>query len=94
MKKRSKRYKAINKDKSIEKKKDLKEIFELVKKNRVNNPSDILDSQTYRTSLYFDDLIPIEEDEFENLLPEDRKIDPYIHRLESGKRSKPVAPLI
>ena len=33
MKKRSKRYKAINKDKSIEKKKDLKEIFELVKKN-------------------------------------------------------------
>ena len=33
MKKRSKRYKAINKDKSIEKKKDLKEIFELVKNN-------------------------------------------------------------
>ena len=33
MKKRSKRYKAINMDKSIEKKKDLKEIFELVKKN-------------------------------------------------------------
>ena len=33
MKKRSKRYKAINIDKSIEKKKDLKEIFELVKKN-------------------------------------------------------------
>ena len=67
--------------------------FELVKKNRVNNPSDILDTQTYRTSLYFDDLIPIEEDEFEDLLPEDRKIDPYIDRLESGKRSKPVAPL-
>ena len=68
--------------------------FELVKKNRVHNPSDILDSQTYRTSLYFDDLIPIEEDEFEDLLPEDRKIDPYIERLESGKRSKPVAPLV
>ena len=39
MKKRSKRYKAINIDKSIEKKKDLKEIFELVKKNStaINN---------------------------------------------------------
>ena len=40
--------------------------FELVKKNRVNNPIDVLDSQTYRTSLFFDDLIPIEEDEFED----------------------------
>ena len=68
--------------------------FELVKKNRVNNPTDILDTQAYRTSLYFDDLIPIEEDEFEDLLPEDRKIDPYVERLESGKRSKPVTPLI
>ena len=68
--------------------------FELVKKNRVNNPIDVLDTQTYRTSLFFDDLIPIEEDEFEDLLPEDRKIDPYIERLESGKRSKPVTPLI
>ena len=68
--------------------------FELVKKNRVNNPIDVLDTQAYRTSLYFDDLIPIEEDEFEDLLPEDRKIDPYIERLESGKRSKTVTPLI
>tara|TARA_B100001093_G_scaffold147540_1_gene140261 strand:+ start:311 stop:1018 length:708 start_codon:yes stop_codon:yes gene_type:complete len=65
--------------------------FELVKKNRVNNPIDVLDSQAYRTSLYFDDLIPIEEDEFEDLLPEDKKIDPYIERLESGKRRKPVS---
>ena len=68
--------------------------FELVKKNRVNNPLDVLDAQTYRTSLYFDNLIPIEEDEFEDLLPEDRKTDPYIERLESGKRSKPITPLI
>jgi len=65
--------------------------FELVKKNRVNNPIDVLDSQAYRTSLFFDDLIPIEEDEFEDLLPEDKKIDPYIERLESGKRRKPLA---
>ena len=68
--------------------------FELVKKNRVKNPLDILDAQTYRTSLYFDDLIPIEEDEFEELVPEDRKIDPYIERLENGKRRKPIAQLI
>ena len=64
--------------------------FELVKKNRVNNPIDALDSQTYRTSLFFDDLIPIEEDEFEDLLPEDKRIDPYIDRLQSGKRRKPI----
>lgn len=64
--------------------------FELVKKNRVNNPIDVLDTQTYRTSLYFDDLIPIEEDEFEDLLPEDKKIDPYIERLTNGKRQKPI----
>ena len=31
--------------------------FELVKKNRVNNPIDVLDSQTYRTSLFFDDFL-------------------------------------
>lgn len=68
--------------------------FELVKKNKVNNPIDVLDGQAYRTSLYFDDLIPIEEDEFEDLLPEDLKIDPYIERLANGKRSKPVALLI
>lgn len=67
--------------------------FELVKQNRVSNPNDVLDSQTYRTSLFFDDLIPIEEDEFEDLLPEDKKVDPYIERLESGKRNKPVATL-
>lgn len=62
--------------------------FELVKKNRVNNPIDVLDSQAFRTSLFFDELIQIEEDEFEDLIPEDRKIDPYIERLENGKRSK------
>lgn len=67
--------------------------FEIVKKNRVYNPSDILDSQIFRTSLFFDDFIPIEEDEFQDLLPEDRRTDPYIERLENGKRSNPVTPL-
>jgi hypothetical protein len=59
----------------------------------VNNPIDVLDSQTYRTSLYFDDLISIEEDEFEDLCPEDKKMDRYVERLENGKRNKPI-PLI
>ena len=67
--------------------------FELVKKNKVNNPNDVLDAQAFRTSLFFDELIPIEEDEFDELLPEDIKIDKYIERLENGKRSKPVTPL-
>lgn len=67
--------------------------FELVKKNRVNNPIDALDSQAYRTSLFFDDLISIEEDEFEDLLPEDKKIDCYIERLANGKRQKPISSL-
>ena len=68
--------------------------FELVKKNKVKNPNDILDSQTYRTSLFFDDLIFIEEDEFEDLLPEDRKEDPYIERLENGKRAKLIKKIL
>ena len=77
------------KDMLTEKKKHFKPTrFELVKKHRVDNPHDILDDQTYRTSLFFDDLIPIEEDEFEDQLPEDRNIDPYIERLENGKRLK------
>ena len=67
--------------------------FELVKKNRVINPSDILDSQIFRTSLFFDDFISIEEDEFQDLLPEDRRMDPYIERLENGKRRKSITPI-
>lgn len=67
--------------------------FEIIKKDKVANPADILDSRSYRNSLYFDTLIPIEEDEFEEDLPEDVKPDIYIERLENGKRSKPI-PLI
>ncbi len=64
--------------------------FELVKKDKVDNPADVLDGRSYRNSLYFDTLIPIEEDEFEDDLPADVKPDIYIERLESGKRSKPI----
>ena len=64
--------------------------FLLVKKGRVANPLEILDPEARRVSLYFDELIPIEEDEFEDELPEDQKPDKYIERLESGQRAYPI----
>ena len=64
--------------------------FELIKKGKVDNPLDVLDYQVYRNSLYFDSLTPIEEDEVDDLVPEDQKLDPYIERLESGRRNRPV----
>lgn len=67
--------------------------FELIKKDRLTNPMDILDYQVFRNSLYFDSLTPIEEDEIDELMPEDQNEDPYIERLESGRRMKPI-PLI
>ena len=67
--------------------------FELIKKDKLSNPMDILDYQVFRNSLYFDCLTPIEEDAIDDLIPEDQKEDPYIERLESGRRLKPT-PLI
>jgi len=64
--------------------------FAFVKKGRVDNPPDVLDPHARRASLYFDELIPIEEDEFEDMRPEDQKPDPYIERLENGRRAKPI----
>lgn len=61
--------------------------FLLVKKGRVANPFEVLEPEARRLSLYFDELIPIEEDEFEDDAPEDIKIDKYIARLESGQRA-------
>lgn len=63
--------------------------FLLVKKGRVTNPFEVLEPETRRSSLYFDELIPIEEDEFDDsdLLPEDKKPDKYIERLENGQRA-------
>ena len=44
-----------------------------------------------RLSLYFDELILIEDDEFEDdEQPEDTKPDKYIERLESGHRAYPI----
>lgn len=64
--------------------------FRLVKKGRVANPPEILFPEARRFSLYFDELIPIEEDEFEDERPEDQQPDKYIERLESGQRAHPV----
>jgi len=65
--------------------------FVLVKKGRVANPAEVLDPEARRLSLYFDELIPIEDDEFEDEeTPEDTKPDKYIERLESGQRAHPI----
>ena len=41
--------------------------FLLLKRGRVANPPDVLDPQARRLSLYFDELIPIDEDEFDDM---------------------------
>jgi hypothetical protein len=65
--------------------------FLLVKKGRVSNPLEILEPEARRASLYFDELIPIEDDAFEDgEQPEDTRSDKYIERLESGQRAYPV----
>lgn len=64
--------------------------FSMVKKGRVGNPPEILFPEARRYSLYFDELIPIEEDEFEDARPEDQSPDKYMERLESGQRAYPV----
>lgn len=64
--------------------------FSLVKKGRVQNPPQILYPEARRFSLYFDELIPIEEDEFEDQRPEDQVPDQYMLRLENGQRAKPI----
>ncbi|MGB0409622.1 MAG: hypothetical protein ACPG3X_03610 [Opitutales bacterium] len=68
--------------------------FELVKKGRVANPAAILVPEARRVSLYFDELVPIEEDAFEDEeQPDDLKPDQYIERNESGQRRRPVIDL-
>ena len=65
--------------------------FLLVKKGRVANPVEVLDPEARRLSLYFDELIPIEDDEFEDdEQPQDTKPDKYIERRESGQRAYPL----
>lgn len=65
-----------------------------VKKGRLRNPAEVLEPEPRRISLYFDELEPIEEDDLEaDEQPEDLADDPYIARLESGQRAKPLPPI-
>lgn len=65
--------------------------FILVKKGKVANPAEVLDPEARRLSLFFDELLPIEEDGLdEEEQPEDIKPDKYVERLESGHRAHPV----
>ena len=64
--------------------------IELVVKGKAKNPVAVLDPEARRMSLYFDELIPIEEDEFEEDRPEDTKPDPYIERNQTGQRIRPI----
>ena len=69
--------------------------FILVKKNRVPNPAQVLTPEARRLSLYFDQLIAIEEDDLDlEAQPEDLKEDPYIERLASGRRARPIPDLL
>lgn len=65
--------------------------IELASKGKARNPAAVLAPEARRVSLYFDELIPIEEDEFEDEeQPEDIKPDRYIERNESGLRIYPI----
>lgn len=64
---------------------------ELVTHGKAKNPAAVLEPEARRMSLYFDELIPIEEDEFEDEeQPQDTKPDPYIERNEGGQRARPI----
>ncbi len=66
-------------------------IVELVSKGKTKNPVAVLEPQARRLSLYFDELIPIEEDAFEDEeQPADIKPDAYIERNEAGQRMRPI----
>lgn len=65
--------------------------IEFVSKGKAKNPAAVLEPEDRRMSLYFDELIPIEEDEFEDEeQPEDLKPDRYIERNQSGQRVRPI----
>ncbi|MGC6605736.1 MAG: hypothetical protein ACON5O_03155 [Lentimonas sp.] len=68
--------------------------FILVKKGQVPNPAEILEPEPRRLSLFFDELLPIEEDGLkEDEQPEDRRPDKYIERLENGQRAYKIRPI-
>lgn len=66
-------------------------LFELVSRGKAKNPVAVLEPEARRISLYFDELVPIEEDEFEDgEQPEDIRPDPYVERNESGQHTRPI----
>jgi hypothetical protein len=65
--------------------------IELASHGKAKNPVAVLQPEARRMTLYFDELIPIEDDEFEDEeKPEDIKPDPYVERNESGQHTRPI----
>jgi len=65
--------------------------IELVSRGKAKNPVAVLEPEARRMSLFFDELIPLEEDEFEeDEKPADIRPDPYIERNESGQHTRPI----
>lgn len=66
-------------------------LFELVKKNRVQNPALLLHPEPRRISTLFDEF-PWNEDDEEELEAEEteNETDPYLERLPSGRRAKEI----
>jgi hypothetical protein len=65
--------------------------IELVSHGKAKNPVGVLQPEARRMTLYFDELTPIEEDEFEDEeKPEDIRPDPYFERNESGQHTRPI----
>jgi len=65
--------------------------IELVSQGKTKNPVAVLEPEARRMTLFFDELIPIEEDELDDAeKPADIRPDPYIERNESGHHARPI----
>lgn len=65
--------------------------IELVSHGKTRNPVAVLEPEARRMTLFFDELVPIEEDEFDDEeKPKDIRPDPYIERNESGQHTRPI----
>ncbi len=65
--------------------------IELVRNGKAKNPPAVLAPEARRMSLYFDELVPIAEDELdEDEAPEDTRPDRYIERNETGQHIETI----
>ena len=70
--------------------------FEFIKKGRVNNPVHVLDPTARRLSLFFEEeeeplfFEEDEDEESEELLTDSPEEDPYLAKLPTGQRCKPL----